>query len=68
VDVNKLYAFDKVQYRMNCNGINKYWDAVVVDTKPLTLRVKLLDNYLHDVTPDSDQWKYIRQIPAINVT
>jgi hypothetical protein len=53
---------------MNCNGINKYWDAVVVDTKPLTLRVKLLDNYLHDVTPDSDQWKYIRQIPAINVT
>lgn len=54
-----LVAGDKVKYEMNYNGIKKHWDAMVVDTEPLTLRIKFHDGYVHYAEPEEVQWKFI---------
>jgi len=56
-----LLAGDKVKYEMNYNGCKKAWDAMVIDTEPLTLRIKFPDGYAHTTEPDKDQWKFISQ-------
>lgn len=56
-----LVAGDKVKYEMNYNGLQKHWDALVVDTEPLTLRIKFPDGYVHYDEPDETQWKFISQ-------
>lgn len=54
-----LLAGDKVKYEMNYNGWKRHWDAMVVDTEPLTLRIKFPDGYVHNAEPDETQWKFI---------
>ena len=54
-----LFAGEKVKYEMNYNGWKKHWDAMVVDTEPLTLRIKFPDGYVHNAEPDETQWKFI---------
>lgn len=56
-----LVAGDKVKYQMNYNGITRHWNALVVDTEPLTLRIKFPDGYVHNAEPDETQWKFISQ-------
>lgn len=59
-DANRLLvAGDKVKYKMNYNGWLRHWDAIVVDTEPLTLRIKFPDGYVHNAEPDETQWKFI---------
>ena len=57
--VDGLVAGDKVKYEMNYNGIKMHWDAMVVDTEPLTLRIKFFDGYVYYAEPDETQWKFI---------
>lgn len=54
-----LVAGEKVKYEMNYNGWKSHWDAMVVDTDPLTLRIKFPDGYVHNAEPDEVQWKFI---------
>lgn len=54
-----LFAGEKVKYEMNYNGRKKAWDALVIDTEPLTLRIKFPDGYAHEAEPDKTQWQYI---------
>ena len=54
-----LVVGDKVKYEMNYNGWKRHWDAMVVDTDPLTLRIKFPDGYVHYAEPDEVQWKFI---------
>ena len=56
-----LLAGDKVKYEMNYNGRKKALDAMVIDTEPLTLRIKFPDGYAHTTEPVKDQWKFISQ-------
>jgi len=59
--VASLFAGEKVKYEMNYNGCKRHWDAMVIDTEPLTLRIKFPDGYAHTTEPDKDQWKFISQ-------
>jgi hypothetical protein len=63
-DVNRLlvaglFAGDKVKYEMNYNGIKRHWDGVVIDTVPLTIRIKFFDGYVHNAEPNEKQRKFI---------
>jgi len=57
--VADLFAGDKVKYKMNYNGWVRHWDAMVVDTEPLTLRIKFPDGFVHNAELDETQWKFI---------
>jgi len=54
-----LFVGEKVKYEMNYNGRCKKWDAMVIDTEPLALRIKFPDGYAHETEPDRYQWKFI---------
>jgi len=52
----QLFEIGKmVKYQMRYNSQTKFWDALVVDNNPITLRIKFPDGYVHETEPDEEQ-------------
>lgn len=50
---------DWVKYKMNYNGSEKHWPALVTNLTPLELKITFDDGYSHIAQPDSQQLKFI---------
>lgn len=59
MNTENLKVGDKVKYKMSYNRELKDWDALIIDTNPLTLSIKFPDGYRMTTEPDPSQYKHI---------